>query len=83
MKDKLNSTQKKLRALWGAEQFEKNYFKLASHCRNKNLAMGLLDAIIISELMTSEERAEALNQKLDADPSERRKAINFIDGLRE
>lgn len=83
MKDRLNSTQKKLRDLWGAEKFEKNYFKLATNCRNKNLAMGLLDAIIISELMTSEERAESLNQKLDADPSERRKAINFIDGLRK
>lgn len=83
MKDKLNSTQKGLRKYWGAKKFEKNYFKLASRCRNKNLALALLDAVIISELMTAEEWAEKINQKLDADPSERRKAIAIIDGLRK
>ena len=78
----LNKYQNGLRRLWGAPKFEKTYLALAEKCKNKGLSKKLLDAVVISQLMTAKGRARKINQALDADPAERRRAINFIDGLR-
>ena len=79
----LNRTQNGLRRLWGAKKFEEVYMFLASKNKNKKMVSGLLDAVIISQLMTAKKRARLTNTWLDADPVRRREAIRIIDGLRE
>lgn len=56
----LNKYQNGLRRLWGADQFEKIYLALAGKCMNKGLSKKLLDAVIISELMTAKEKARKM-----------------------
>lgn len=56
----LNKYQNGLRRLWGASKFEKTYLALAEKCKNKGLAKKLLDAVIISELMTAKEKARKI-----------------------